>query len=61
MGDDERFGTDGHWIVLVGKEDDSFMYLDPWYSKSGSAFHKTIREDAFYMNYTGIACQIIIP
>lgn len=49
---------EGHWILLIGIENNKFIYLDPWQSEANK-YHNRIDQDQSYKDWTGIACQII--
>lgn len=57
-GDEELFGEEGHWVVIVEKSEDSFTFLDPWYTYESKDYVKQMDEREFYHYYTGSACQI---
>lgn len=49
---------EGHWILLIGIEDEKFIYLDPWQCETENNFQMVIDQKQFFGNWTGIACQI---
>ncbi|ACE06170.1 hypothetical protein Aasi_0792 [Candidatus Amoebophilus asiaticus 5a2] len=53
-GNEEEFGLNSHWIILVNVINRFFVYLDPWY-KSDQNYIRHISIVDFRRYYTGIA------
>ena len=57
-GDEDKFGIESHWIVLIELDQNHFTYLDPWYKKAEKHTFNISIED-FKAHFTGIALQLL--
>jgi hypothetical protein len=53
------WGQGGHMIILTQFQDETFTYLDPWFSASTNRHIKTISKKEFYTYYGGFSCQLL--
>lgn len=58
IGSEDGVGPQAHWIVIIKRIRDVFVYFDPWY-KQEEKFKKYISAVDFRRYYSGIALQII--
>lgn len=52
-------GSDGHWVLLVGLKDRSFVYLDPMGDETKGTHIAEVAWSDFYKEWTGIAFQLL--
>ncbi len=57
-GNETEEGMYGHWVVVVKRRSDFFVFLDP-FIKSDGRFIRFMHADDFKRYYSGIAIQII--
>jgi len=57
-GDEEMFGPESHWLVLVDMQSDQFVYLDTW-CKVDEQYVMQLSFEEFRIYYTGLALQLL--
>ncbi|MDP3889464.1 MAG: C39 family peptidase [bacterium] len=57
---DYLFGNISHAVVLIGANEQGFIYLDPLYRKRRSNYKKFISYQEFGERWNGIACQLLM-